>query len=413
MVQRMLACRDERQATRATLWYAVANFALRPWPWILVALASLLVLPRVAVQSPAAGTVLSVGAETVLLDTGGPAPLAVSLVTVAGAAGDGAGLEVQAPDWRPRPRVSAGDSVRAGEVLAATDDERAYPVMMRRYLPAGLLGLVVASFLAAFMSTVDSHVNLASAYLVHDVYGRFLRPGAPPAHSVRAARVVGPAVMLAGMGFAAVSSSVREMFDVFTTLFGGVGPIYLLRWLWWRVNAWSEISALLTSAGATLLLQWRPELALPLLPQGLLAGGQPTFAGALLLVVGASLLVSLTVTLLTPPVPRAHLAAFRERVAPPGRWGPVSAAPGAPASAADGAAQRTTAAGRPAGRRPFAVLAGWVLGTGALFLCILLPGSLLHGASVPLVLAALLLSAVALALVCRITEGRHQGHDRQ
>lgn len=132
-----------------------------------------------------------------------------------------------------------------------------------------------------------------------------------------------------------------------------------------------------------------------------------------MLVVGASLIVSLTVTLLTPPVPRAHLAAFCERVAPPGRWGPVSAAPGAPASAADGAAQRTTAAGRPAGRRPFAVLAGWVLGTGALFLCILLPGSLLHGASVPLVLAALLLSAVALALVCRITEGRHQGHDRQ
>jgi hypothetical protein len=123
------------------------------------------------------------------------------------------------------------------------------------------------------------------------------------------------------------------------------------------------------------------------------------------LVVGASLIVSLTVTLLTPPVPRAHLAAFRERVAPPGRWGPVSAAPGAPVSAA--------AAGSPAGRRPFAVLAGWVLGTGALFLCILLPGSLLHGASVPLVLAALLSSAVALALVCRITESRHQGPDRQ
>jgi Na+/proline symporter len=385
MVQRMLACRDEGQAMRATLWYAIANFALRPWPWILVALASLLVLPRVAIESPAAGTVVSVGADTVLVDAGGAGLLPVSL------ADDGAG---SAPDWRPQPRVAPGDRVEAGQVLAATDDERAYPVMMRRYLPAGLLGLVVASFLAAFMSTVDSHVNLASAYLVHDVYKRFVRGDAPPAHYVRVARLVGPAVMLAGMAFAAGSSSVRAMFDVFTTLFGGVGPIYLLRWLWWRINAWSEIAALLTSAAATLLLQVWPGLALPLLPPGLQMDGRPTFAGALLCVVSASLVVSLTVTLLTPPVPRAHLAAFHARVSPPGRWGALR---GRPRSA----------------RGPLAVLAAWLLGAAALFTCILLPGTLLGGVSGGLVVLLILAAAATLLGVCRLAEDRHPGPDHR
>lgn len=390
MVQRMLACRDEGQATRATLWYAVANFALRPWPWILVALASLLVLPRLSVGSPTAGTVAAVGAGLVVVDAGDGRLVPVSLR--ADAVGG-------APDWLPRPRVAPGDRVQPGDVLAATDDERAYPVMMRRYLPAGLLGLVVASFLAAFMSTVDSHVNLASAYLVHDVYRRFVRGDAPPAHYVRVARLVGPAVMLAGMAFAAGSSSVRAMFDVFTTLFGGVGPVYLLRWLWWRINAWSEMSALLTSAAATLALQWRPGLAAPLLPPGLFLDGRPTFAGALLLVVGASLVVSLGVTLLTPPVARSHLLAFHARVAPPGRWGPVRRAAPPPAS-------------EPA-RRPLVAPALWALGSAALLACILAPGMLLGGTGVARVVPLLAASVVALALLSRLVEARDPGRPRR
>jgi Na+/proline symporter len=178
------------------------------------------------------------------------------------------------------------------------------------------------------------------------------------------------------------------MFDVFTTLFGGVGPIYLLRWLWWRINAWSEIAALLSSAAATLVLQRWPALAAPLLPPGLFLDGRPTFAGALLVVVAASLLVGLAVTLLTRPVDRAHLAAFHARVAPPGRWRPALG-PGAPAA-----------------RRPVLVrvLGGWMLGSIALLLCVLLPGALLLGASGAVVAGLLGAALLGLALVARTAD---------
>ncbi len=319
VIQRMLAARDERHALLGTLWYAIMNFALRGWPWILVALATLLVLPGVSVVAPVAGTVLSAdGSEVLISPADGSGPVAVPVPDT--------GL----PDWRARPTVEAGDRVAAGVRLAATDDEQAYPVMMRRFLPAGLLGFLVASFLAAFMSTVDSHINLAGAYLVNDVYKRLLRPDETPEHYVRAARWATPLVVVGAFAFAASAGSVREMFDSFTQLFGGVGVVYLLRWCWWRVNVWSEVAVLATSVAITLLLDVWPEWFAGLLPEGLLAGGRPTFSGGLVLVFAASLVVVLPVTLLTPPVEREHLARFVQRVRPPGWWGPVARADRAP-----------------------------------------------------------------------------------
>jgi SSS family solute:Na+ symporter len=205
----------------------------------------------------------------------------------------------------------------------ATDDEQAYPVMMRRFLPVGLLGLVVASFLAAFMSTVDSHVNIAGSYLVNDVYRRFLKPDEPEMHYVRAARLATPLVVLAALVFAASADSVRGMFDTFTKLFGGVGIAYLLRWCWWRINAWSEVAVLAASVIMTLAIDAWPAAFADLLPVGLTVAGQPTFTGGLLLVFVASLIVVVPVTLLTPPVDREHLARFFDRVRPMGLWGPV------------------------------------------------------------------------------------------
>ncbi len=313
VIQRVLAARDERHALLGTLWYAVMNFALRGWPWILVALATLLVLPGVSVVAPLSGTVLRADATEVLIqpdDGSGPVVVAVP--------------DTGLPDWRAQPAVSAGDRVAPGDRLAATDDEQAYPVMMRRFLPAGLLGFLVASFLAAFMSTVDSHINLAGAYLVNDVYKRLLRPDATPEHYVRAARWATPLVVVGAFAFAASAGSVRDMFDSFTQLFGGVGIVYLLRWCWWRVNVWSEVAVLSTSVAITLLLGWQPEWFAGLLPEGLQAGGRPTFSGGLVLVFAASLAVVLPVTLLTPPVDREHLARFVGRVRPPGWWGPVA-----------------------------------------------------------------------------------------
>lgn len=311
MVQRILASKDERHALLGTVWYAVAHFAIRPWPWILVALASLLVLPPFRADSPVSGRVLSLeGAAVQIVDAEGRVHAVPRPET--GIAG-----------WHAEPLVQVGDAVAAGQPVAATDDEKAYPLMMRRYLTPGWIGLLVASFLAAFMSTVDSHLNTATSYLVNDLYRRFLRPAAAPGHYVVMARVLGPVVLAISLAFAATAGSVRQMFDEFTALFSGVGVVYVLRWIWWRVNAWSEIAALLTSAAATVALGRWPGLGAALLPAPLVQDGRPDIAGVLLLVVGASLAVTLPVTLLTAPVDRERLVAFYERVRPPGFWGPV------------------------------------------------------------------------------------------
>jgi len=317
VIQRMLATKDERHSLLGTLWYAVANFALRSWPWILVALATLLLLPRVHVTAPVDGRVTEAGpGRVVLAPHDGTPPLELPVPD--------SGL----PDWSTSLRVEPGDDVARGAVLAATDDEQAYPVMMRRFLPAGLFGLMVASFLAAFMSSMSSHMNLATSYLVNDVYRRFLRPEASQAHYVRVARLTTPLVIVIAVVFAASSPSVIGLFDTFSKLFAGVGLVYLLRWFWWRVNVWSEIAGLLTSAVLTLSLVVWPGPASALLPAGLTAGGEPTIAGSLLLVFLGSVLVVVPVTLLTRPVDNDHLAAFFARVRPMGLWGPVPKPPG-------------------------------------------------------------------------------------
>jgi len=174
------------------------------------------------------------------------------------------------------------------------------------------------------MSTVDSHINLAGAYLVNDVYKRLLRPEATPEHYVRAARWATPLVVVGAFVFASTEDSVRDMFDRFTQLFGGVGLVYLLRWCWWRVNVWSEISVLATSVAITLLMGWFPAWFAALLPEGLQLAGRPSFSGGLVLIFAASLAVVVPVTLLTPPVDRQHLARFVQQVRPVGWWGPVT-----------------------------------------------------------------------------------------
>ncbi len=137
------------------------------------------------------------------------------------------------------------------------------------------------------------------------------------------ARCAAPLVIGVALAFTASSHSVIGLFDTFSKLFAGVGLVYVLRWSWWRINVWSEMAGLVTSAALTLGLKfWHAEAA-ALLPSGLASAGQPTFAGSLLVVFLGSLLVVIPVTLLTPPVDREHLAAFFARVRPMGAWGPV------------------------------------------------------------------------------------------
>jgi Na+/proline symporter len=254
VVQRMAASRDEREALLATLWFQVANYALRPWPWILTALASLILHPH---------------------------------------------LE---------------------------DPELAYPRLMVELLPAGLLGMMLASLVAAFMSSIVTHINLSAAFLVNDLYRRFLVRDRSERHYVQAGRVASVLAVLLGGAIAYFANSISDLFKLLLELGAGIGLVYIVRWFWWRVNAWSEIAAMASSSALTFLLRGSP----------LWGGPSFTFPQVVLLNVLGSLVVWLTVTFLTPPTPLPHLAKFYRKVRPPGWWGPVRAELGEAAGPASG-----------------------------------------------------------------------------
>jgi SSS family solute:Na+ symporter len=279
---------------------------------------------------------------------------------------DGSGEQVQvqisnhpgsAPDWRPdkilvkplgEPRARPDDPgasstdafVRRGDILAKTDSERAYVVMMRRFLPTGLLGLAIAALLAAFMSTVDTHVNLASSFFINDIYRRFLVPHRRPRHYVFAARLASAGV-LALAGFLAYhADSISQLFTFFLAFLSGVGPIYVMRWLWWRVRAATEIVAMISSSVAATWLTFGQEIAAFLQThQGwdapvrwaahswqlgpLSPGGELAPAGRLILVVCFSGLCSIASILLLKKPDPGELLAFYKKVRPMGWWGPV------------------------------------------------------------------------------------------
>jgi solute:Na+ symporter, SSS family len=309
-VQRISAARDERQGMLAMLWFNVAHYALRPWGWIATALASLVLLPTIEVFAPDAGTVRAIDAEAVVLaPAAGGGDVSLSLAP-----------EPSRADWRPVALVEAGQTVAKGELVARTDSETAYVTMMGRYLPAGLLGLMVASLLAAFMSTVTTHINLAASYFVNDVYRRFVAPAAPEKHYITAARLSSVAVLAISGTLAFFATSISDLFLFLLAFLSGVGPVYVLRWLWWRVRASTEITAMLVSCAAA--------SALTLFDEGwhlgpLSPGGVLTSEGRLVLTVLVSTACALASLLLTRAPDPAALVPFYRRVRPFGAWGPV------------------------------------------------------------------------------------------
>ena len=188
IAQRMFSAKDESNAVGATLLFNIAHYALRPWPWILIALASLVVFP-----------------ELKDLQTAFP-----NLST------DKLGHDV------------------------------AYPAMLT-LLPSGLLGLVAASLIAAFMSTMSTQVNLGASYLVNDFYHRFIKPDASEQQLVRAGRMFTVISIVLGGGLGLMLTSAGQAFDLLLMLGAGTGLIYILRWFWWRINAYTEIVAMVSS----------------------------------------------------------------------------------------------------------------------------------------------------------------------
>src|SRR5437667_7850676 len=295
----MLAARDERDAMRTTLLFNVLHYAMRPWPWIIVALASLIIYPDLA----------SIGAAFPHIDR------------------------------------------------AIVRHDLAYSAMLI-YLPHGLLGLMVASLAAAYMSTISTHLNWGASYAVEDCYRRFLAPDKDERHYVTVGRIVTVFLIALACAVSLWLQHSSQAFQILLQIGAGTGSIFLLRWFWWRINAWSEIAGMVISFLVALYFQI-VHRALGLAP----------LAPTVQLVIGVAVTTAgwLAVTFLTPPSDRATLQAFYDRVRPmgPGWNGAVTTRPANP------------------GESVTAALLCWFLGCAVIYAALFGTGYLLHGKSVP------------------------------
>lgn len=253
IVQRMLSAKDEKNAVAATLLFNIAHYALRPWPWILIALASLIVFPNLE-----------------------------SIQTAF-------------------PALDAG----------IIDDDLAYPAMLT-FLPAGLLGIVIASLVAAFMSTISTHLNWGSSYIVNDFYKRFVDPEVSEQKMVTIGRLSTVVLMILSAFVALYLESAKDAFGIIVLMGAGTGLLFILRWFWWRINAYSEIAAMIISLVIAIIFKF-------VLPKGTLDGHVE-----LLLSVGITTIGWIAVTLATPPVERKTLFSFYNLIKPhKNGWMPV------------------------------------------------------------------------------------------
>jgi SSS family solute:Na+ symporter len=238
VVQRISSCRNEREGLLATFYFNVANYALRTWPWVIVALASLLLYPRL------------------------------------------------------------------------TQHEAVYPLMVVDLLPSGVRGLVVASFFAAFMSTLSTYLNLSSAYFVNDFYKPFLVKDRDDRHYIFVSRIAAAALLAVTAVVTLYVTSIVGVFKFLIAFGSGTGLVYILRWFWWRINAWSEISAMVASTAMTLVAyRVYPEI--------------PYYA-KLALIISVSTAVWVAVTYATGPTDMEKLMEFVRKARPGGPgWGPV------------------------------------------------------------------------------------------
>jgi len=314
IAQRILASKNERHALGATLWFNVAHYALRPWPWIIVALCSMLVFPT--------------------LD------------------------DIR----RALPHVDP----------ALIGNDLAYPAMLT-LLPHGALGLMIAAMFAAYASTIETHLNWGTSYVVLDFYRRFAAPNRSESHYLWVSRGVTVGLMVACGVFTLALSTASEAFQLLLSVGAGTGLIYLLRWFWWRINAWSEIAAMISSFVIALGLFVARKSGVPISETAALIGS-----------VVATTIVWVTVTFLTPPTDDATLRRFYEQTRPMG----------------PGWTRVRRAANLPPSPDSFAnAILGWTAGVMFVYSGLFGTGSLLYGRSMQAVVCALLFVASGAGLV--------------
>ncbi len=244
IAQRMFSAKDERNSLLATLWFNVAHYGLRPWPWILVGLASVILYPNLA------------------------------------------------------------------------DPETGYVRVMIDYLPPYLRGLMVAAFMAAFMSTIGTQLNWGASYLVNDFYRRFLKPAETDRHYVLISQLATVLLTVVSAVITRYMDSISGAWKLLLLTGAGTGTVLILRWYWWRINAWSEVSAMISAFVVSIALQK---------VFGLNSDDPVQFAKIMLITVGITTVVWLTATFATAPEPMEKLASFYRRVRPSEiGWRPVA-----------------------------------------------------------------------------------------
>ncbi len=244
LAQRLFSTKNEKHSMLAVLWYNFAHYAVRPWPWIIVGLGSLIYFPNIA------------------------------------------------------------------------DPESSYPKMMVMFLPVGWRGFLVAGFLAAFMSTITTHLNWGASYLVNDFYKRFIRKDASERHYVFVSQLA-TFLMAVLAGFTAWRmKSIYEAWLFIQLLMVGTSLVVLLRWYWWRINVWSELSAMISSLVISLTLEKSPAFKS--------IQGPDFYAVRLVITLAICTVIWILVTLLTKPVEEKQLEDFFRHVRPGGMWGPIA-----------------------------------------------------------------------------------------
>jgi Na+/proline symporter len=321
IAQRMLASRSEKDALGGTLFFNVAHYVLRPWPWILVGLASLIVYPT--------------------LD------------------------EIK----KAFPHVDPG----------LVGDDTAYPAMLK-FLPVGWMGLMVGGLIAANSSTILTHLNWGASYLVHDLYRRFLKPGASETHYVLVGRLATVGLFLVSSSMVFFLDTAQKAFDILLQIGAGTGLLYLLRWFWWRVNAWCEIVAMITSfaVSLTLLILHQRNVV------------DFSTHEDLLITIGITTVCWLAAAFLAPQTDQETLIAFYRKVHPfgPG-WRPIQLVAGiSDAEAAQMARHENI---------PLALL-GWTSGCAVIWSSLFTVGNFLYGryGYATILLAVFLLSGIVL-----------------
>ena len=305
VAQRIFSARTERDGLLATLWFNVAHYALRPWPWILVALSTTVLYP---------------------------------------------GLE----------------NPRQGYVMAILD-----------LLPPGLTGLLLAGLAAAYMSTISTQLNWGASYLVNDLYARFLDRGEGEAHLIRVSRAATLVLMLASLVVTYFMNSIEGAWRFLLAIGAGTGLVLILRWYWWRINAWSEIVAMVASLAVSLVLWFGA---------GLDPDDPGQWAGIMIVTVACSTAAWLAATFLTRPEPDEVLEGFYRRVRPGGPgWSAVSTRLGFGREEIEGGALNWT---------------NWVAGVVAVYTALFGTGKLIFGAWGEAA-ALLALTAAAFAWIAR------------